>query len=83
MKLNENRGLTKDARDFELAGGLHAPLRRVWAADGHGGARQRQVRQVARGDQDPQGWKAPKVVAVVNVDKVPMLNFTKCVSLSA
>ncbi|RQM29190.1 hypothetical protein B5M09_011848 [Aphanomyces astaci] len=68
MKLNENRGPKKDARDIKrwLADYIH----RYGEFEALMATRHRHVQNVASCDQDPQGWKDPKVVAVVIVDKV-------------
>ncbi|ETV69661.1 hypothetical protein H257_14685 [Aphanomyces astaci] len=79
MKLNENRGPKKDARDIKrwLADYIH----RYGEFEALMATRHRHVQNVASCDQDPQGWKDPKVVAVVIVDKCLHIVF-KCPKLA-
>ncbi|RLN99441.1 hypothetical protein DYB28_005996 [Aphanomyces astaci] len=65
MKLNENRSLKKDARDFKR-----------WLADYMRRYGEYEPLMAAT-TKTPKAGKAPRVVAVVNVDKIPKSNFTQ------
>ncbi|KAF0684410.1 Aste57867_23605 [Aphanomyces stellatus] len=74
MKLNENRGLKKDARDFKRwlsdymrrYGEFEPMMAAVVAATP-------KLDKLSAAAKIPKAGKGPKVVAVVNVDKVPMM----------
>ncbi|KAF0701754.1 hypothetical protein As57867_007834, partial [Aphanomyces stellatus] len=78
MKLNENRGLKKDARDFKRwlsdymrrYGEFEPMMAAVVAATP-------KLDKLSAAAKIPKAGKGPKVVAVVNVDKVPKSNFTQ------
>ncbi|RLO04642.1 hypothetical protein DYB28_001694, partial [Aphanomyces astaci] len=78
MKLNENSSLKKDARDFKRW--LADYMRRYGEFEPLMAAA---VPSTAKPDKLPastktsKARKAPKVVAVVNVDKIPKSNFTQ------
>ncbi|KAF0688712.1 Aste57867_19688 [Aphanomyces stellatus] len=78
MKLNENRGLKKDARDFKRwlsnymrrYGEFEPMMAAVVAATP-------KLDKLSAAAKIPKAGKGPKIVAVVNVDKVPKSNFTQ------
>ncbi|RHY54925.1 hypothetical protein DYB30_013223, partial [Aphanomyces astaci] len=78
MKLNENRSLKKDARDFKrwLADYMrrYGEFEPLMAAAVPATAKPDKLPAATK---TPKAGKAPKVVAVVNVDKIPKSNFTQ------
>ncbi|RHZ15312.1 hypothetical protein DYB37_008948 [Aphanomyces astaci] len=78
MKLNENRGLKKDAPDFKhwLADYMrrYDEVDPLMAAAGIAAAK---ADKLPSSIKTPKARKPPKVVVIVNVDKVPKSNFTK------
>ncbi|RHY97910.1 hypothetical protein DYB31_016820 [Aphanomyces astaci] len=78
MKLNENRSLKKDARDFKhwLADYMrrYGEFEPLIAAAVPATAKPHKLPAATK---IPKAGKAPKVVAVVNVDKIPKSNFTQ------
>ncbi|RLO02002.1 hypothetical protein DYB28_001056 [Aphanomyces astaci] len=75
MKLNENRGLKKDACDIKRW--LADYIRRYGEFEALMATRHHHVQNVASCDQDPQGWKEPQGRGCRERRQGPKSNFTQ------